>query len=133
MLNWKHRTRRKVSSTTGPSAAGGCHVILDLGRAISLAFSILSLYALLDTAFFLPATRWEERLAASLARIGLAACVCLISGILFRFHSRPEVPLRRTLPVRLFLWTLLGAVLLFALAWSLDIYYIPLIWKNQPN
>ncbi len=88
---------------------------------------------MLDTAFFLPAARWEERLVASFARIGLAACVCLISGLLFRYRARPEVPLTRTLPVRLLLWTLFGAVLLFALAWSLDVYYIPFIWKNQPN
>jgi len=114
-------------------SAGGCHVLLELGRAISLAFSILSLYAVLDTAFFLPATRWEERLAASFARIGLAACMCLISGILFRYHARPEISLARTLPVRLLLWTLAAAVVLFALAWSLDVYYIPFIWKNQPN
>lgn len=108
-------------------------MLLEFGRAISLACSILSLYALLDSAFFLPATRWEERLTASIARIGLAACVCLISGILFRYHTKPEVPLTRTLPVRLLLWTILGSALLFALAWSLDVYYIPLIWKNQPN
>jgi len=108
-------------------------VLLELGRAISLAFSILSLYAVLDTAFFLPATRWEERLAASVARIGLAACMCLFSGILFRYHARPEISLARTLPVRLLLWTLAAAVVLFALAWSLDVYYIPFIWKNQPN
>ncbi len=108
-------------------------MLLELGRAISLAFSILSLYAVLDTAFFLPAARWEERLVASFARIGLAACVCLISGLLFRYRAQPEVPLTRTLPVRLLLWTLFGAVLLFALAWSLDVYYIPFIWKNQPN
>jgi hypothetical protein len=107
-------------------------VLLDLGRAISLALSILSLYALLDTAFFLPATRWEERLVASFARIGLAACVCLLSGTLFRYHTHPQVPLSRTLPVRLFLWTLLGAAFLFALAWYLDIYYVPLLWRNQP-
>lgn len=108
-------------------------MLLDLGRVISLALSILSLYALLGTALFLPATRWEERLLASFARVGLAACVCLISGILFRYRTRPEVPLSRTLPVRLFLWTLVGVTLLFALAWYLDVYYIPLIWKNQPN
>lgn len=108
-------------------------MLLDLGRAISLAFSILSLYALLDSAFFIPATRWEERLMASFARIGLAGCVCLISGILFRYHTHPEVPLTRTLPVRLFLWTLFGAAVLFALAWSLDVYYVPLLWRNQPN
>jgi hypothetical protein len=108
-------------------------LLLELGRAISLVFSILSLYAVLDVAFFLPATRWEERLVASFARVGVAACVCLASGMLFRYNAAPQVSLARTLPVRLLLWTIFGVVLLFALAWYLDVYYIPLIWKNQPN
>jgi len=84
-------------------------MLLDLGRATSLILSYISLYALLDSAFFVPATRWEDRLIASFSRIGFAACVCLASGILFRESQVPEVPLMRTLPVRLFLWTLLGA------------------------
>jgi hypothetical protein len=83
-------------------------VLLEFGRAIFLAGSILSLYAFLDSAFFLPATRWEERLTASFACIDRAARVCLISGILFRNHTNPEAPLTRTLPVRLLLWTILG-------------------------
>jgi len=91
--------------------------------------SILSLCALLDSAFFTPATRWEDRLVASLARIGLAGCVCLFSGVLFHF-SEPQVPLARTIPVRLFLWALSGFSLLFALGWYLDAYYVPLLWRN---
>jgi hypothetical protein len=106
-------------------------MLLDLGKAISFALSILSLYALMDSAFFTLATRWEERLAASIARIGLAICVCFASGILFH-QSDPGVPVTRTLPVRLLIWTLLGATLLFATAWYLDVYYVPLLWPNQP-
>ena len=94
--------------------------------------SILSLGALLDTAFFLPSTRWEDRLIASFARVGLAAGVCLISGILVHF-SQPQVPLERTLPVRLFLWAFSGFSLLFALGWYLDAYYMPLFWRNLPH
>jgi hypothetical protein len=108
-------------------------MLLDLGRAISLILSYISLYALLDSAFFTPATRWEERLIASFSRIGLAACVCLASGMLFRYSAVPEVPLTRTLPVRLFVWTLVGAALLFALSWYLDVYYVPWLWRNQPH
>lgn len=51
-------------------------MLLDLGRLISLALSILSLYALMDSAFFVLATTWEQRLILSISRIGLAACVC---------------------------------------------------------
>ena len=94
--------------------------------------SILSLSALLDTAFFIPATRWEYRFIASLARIGFAGCICLVSGMLFHI-SRPQVPLARTLPVRMFLWALSGFSVLFALGWYLDAYYMPLFWRNLPH
>jgi len=108
-------------------------MLLDLGRVISLILSYISLCALLDSAFFTPATRWEERLIASFSRVALAACVCFASGMLFRYSKVPEVPLTRTLPVRLFLWTLFGASLLFALSWYLDVYYVPWLWRNQPH
>jgi hypothetical protein len=108
-------------------------LLLDLGRAVSLAGSIISLYALLEGAFFIPATRWEERLVLSLARIGLSGCVCFASGMLFRFSTHPDVPLTRTLPVQLFIWTLFGVSLLFAISWYLDLYYVPLLYRNQPH
>ncbi|HXH67004.1 MAG TPA: hypothetical protein VNI81_07370 [Candidatus Limnocylindrales bacterium] len=107
-------------------------MLLDLARVASFVTSILSLCALLDTAFFLPATRWEERLAASLARIIFAGCASLISGLLFHL-SPPRVPLARTLPVRLCLWALSGFSAFFVLAWYLDVYYMPLFWRNLPH
>ena len=107
-------------------------MFLDLGKAVSFAMSILSLCALLDAAFFIPATRWEDRLVASFARIGFAGCVCLLSGLLFHF-SQPQVPLARTLPVRLFLWAVSGFSLFFALGWYLEVYYVPLLWRNLPR
>jgi len=107
-------------------------LFLDLGKAVSFAMSILSLCALLDAAFFIPATRWEDRLVASFARIGFAGCVCLLSGLLFHF-SQPQVPLARTLPVRLFLWAVSGFSLFFALGWYLEVYYVPLLWRNLPR
>lgn len=107
--------------------------MLDLGRAVSLALSILSLYGMLEGAFFVPATRWEERLIISVARVGFAGCVCLASGMLFRHQTEPASPLVRTLPVRLFLWTLFGCALLFMISWILDVYYMPLFLRNQPH
>jgi hypothetical protein len=114
------------------STAGRGSLLLDLSKAISFVLSILSLCALLHTAFFIPATRWEDRLVASAARVGLAACVCFTSGCLF-YLSEPKVPLTQTLPVRLFVYALCGFTLLFALAWYLDIYYVPLLWRNLRN
>jgi hypothetical protein len=108
-------------------------MLLDLGRLLSFALSILSLYALLDSAFFVLATTWEERLILSITRIGLAACVCFASGLLFRHSSDPEVRLTKTLPMRMFFWTLFGVAVLFAASWFLDVYYVPLLWRNQPH
>ena len=112
--------------------SGGWYTLLDFGKVASFLMSILSLCALLDSAFFVPATRWEDRFVASLARILLAGSVSAISGMLFHF-SQPNVPLAKTLPVRLFLWAIAGFSLFFALGWYVDVYYMPLFWRNLPH
>jgi hypothetical protein len=43
------------------------------------------------------------------------------------------MPLYSTLPVCLFLWAIFGISLLFALGWYLDVYYMPLFWRNLPR
>jgi magnesium-transporting ATPase (P-type) len=108
-------------------------VLLELGKAITLIMSILSLYALLVSAFFVPGSAWDERLVNSLLRIALAACMCFASGLLFRSSEPDEPPVTRTLPVRLFLWAVAGMALLFFLSWYLEEYYVPLLWRNQPH
>jgi hypothetical protein len=115
-----------------PFDSGGWNTLLDLGKVGSFLLSILSLCALLDSAFFVPATRWEDRLIASVARVGFAGCICVISGLLFHL-SQPGVSLARTLPVRLFLWAIAGLSLFFFLGWYLDAYYMPLFWRNLPH
>jgi len=114
------------------STPAGGSILLDFAQALSFLLTILSLCALLDSAFFTPATRWEDRLIASFARIGLAACVSFVSGLLFHIAD-PKVPLTQTLPVRLFICALFGFALLFALAWYLDVYYVPFLWRNLPH
>jgi len=57
-------------------------LLLDLSKVVSLAMSILSLCALLDSAFFIPATRWEDRLIASV--VLCAAAVAQSSALKFR-------------------------------------------------
>ena len=112
--------------------SGGWNTLLDLGKAGSFLMSVLSLCALLDSAFFVPATRWEDRLITSAAKVGFAGCVCLISGLLFHV-SQPRVSIAHTLPVRLFLWAIAGFALFFFLGWYLDVYYMPLFWRNLPH
>ena len=108
-------------------------MLLEIGKAASLLMSILSLCALLESAFLVPGARWEERLAGSLLRVGLAACVCFASGLLFRSAECQPPPVMRTLPVKLFLWALAGMTVLFVVSWYLEEYYVPLIWPNQPH
>lgn len=108
-------------------------MILEIARALSFFLSILSLYLVVDCAFFIPGSRWEDRLVLALARVGLAGCVCLLSGILFARPwetSRTSEHLLATLPVRLFLWTVFGVAVLFALSWYLDVSPVPWLWRN---
>lgn len=100
-------------------------MLLDLSRAVSFLLSILSLCWVTMSAFFVPGSRWEERLTLSLLRLALAACVCLFSGLLFSWPSRTQ---RRhpsvvsTLPVQLFFWTLVAVAVLFIGSWYLATY-----------
>jgi hypothetical protein len=106
-------------------------MILELLRPLSFFLSLLSLYPVMLSAFFVPGTHWEERLEMALARVVVAACVCFASGLLYAWHPRssPEAgeSLLSTLPVRLFLWAMGGVVVLFALSWWLDVYYVPML------
>ncbi len=112
-------------------------MLFDLGKALSFFLSILSLCPVVVNAFFVPGTRWEDRLALSLGRIVLAACVCFASGLLFLRDDKSgratEEALMSTLPVRMFLWTLATVAVLFVVSWYLDVNYAPLLWRNQPH
>lgn len=111
-------------------------MLLEIGKALSFILSLLSLYPIVLSAFFLPGTHWEERLSMSLVRIAMAGCICFASGLLFSWPVRADragEPLMRTLPVQMFLWTLTGVAVLFLLSWYLETYYVPLLWRNQPR
>jgi len=110
--------------------------LLEFGRAIALIVSILSLYPVMLSAFFVPGTGWEDRLFLSLYRVAVAACVCFASGLLFAYRPRASIKavgaVMTTLPVRLFLWAMGVMMVLFAVSWYLEEYYVPLLWRNQP-
>jgi len=111
-------------------------MLLDLGKAISLALSIVSLYPVLLSAFFVPGARWDDRLAMSFARIALAAGICFASGFLFALRPRPSLrtfsSVFATLPMRIFYWSMLAMAVLFTVSCYLEEYYVPLLWRNQP-
>ncbi len=108
-------------------------MLLELLRPLSFFLSMLSLYPVMLSAFFVPGTRWEERLSLALLRMVLAACLCFMSGLLYAhpgYRRSREIeetaePLLSTLPVRLFFWAVCGMTVLFALSWWLDTYYVP--------
>ncbi len=111
--------------------------MLPVAKVVALALSILSLYLLLAHAFFVPGSPWGDRLLDGLGTMGLAACVCFASGLLFeiperKFDPEPTPPLMRTLPVRLFFWGVGVMAVMFVLSWFLAEDFVPLIWKNQP-
>jgi hypothetical protein len=111
-------------------------MILEIARALSFFLSILCLYPVVLSAFFVPGARLEERLAMALAKIALAGCVCFLSGLLFsepwRLDDKSSEHLLSTLPVRMYLWTILGVAVLFVLSWYLEESYVPWLWRNQP-
>jgi hypothetical protein len=111
--------------------------MLPIAKLAALALSILSLYLLLTHAFFVPGSPWADRLLDAIGTLGLSACVCFASGLLFeiperRFDPEPTPPLIQTLPVRLFFWGVGVIAVMFVLSWFLAEDFVPMIWKNQP-
>jgi hypothetical protein len=111
-------------------------MLLELVRVISFFLGLLSLYPAIWSAFFVPGARWEDRLEMALARIFTSACLCLASGFLFAIptqeNAEEPISVLNTLPVRVFLFALAGMAVMFVASWSLEEYYIPLTYKNQP-
>ena len=96
-------------------------MILELGKAFSFFATLISLYSVAVAAFFEPATRWDERIMLSLPRLAIAACICLVSALLFTWPARSNPdrhqPLLETLPMRVFLSAVAAMVLLFVADW----------------
>ena len=100
-------------------------MLLDLLRALSFLLSILSLCWVTMSAFFVPGSRWHDRLLLALLRLALAACVCFFSGLLFSWPSdarRRHPSIVSTLPVQLFFWTLAAVTILFVCSLYLATY-----------
>ena len=125
------------NSLTARRRKGGVTVFRELAKAVTLVLSIVSIYALLGSAFFVPGSPWQHRLLSSIETLAMTGCVCFASGLLFSLTTQSAtgkegLPVTRTLPVQLFFWSLGGVVLMFLLSRYLEVFYIPLIWKNQP-
>jgi hypothetical protein len=99
-------------------------MLLDLAKAVTFFCSILALCQAALHTFFIPGTYWHERLIYALVYLAFATCVCLLSGIVFILPvpTNPDrnQPLAQTIPVRLYLWSVAGISIIFAVSWYLS-------------
>jgi hypothetical protein len=109
-------------------------MLLELGRALSFIACILSLYWIMLGAWFVPGSRWQERVAACALRAVVAGCIAYASGMLFAARSADRTGKSTspasTLPVRFYIWGLAAMTMLFFLSWYIEEYYLPLALKR---
>lgn len=103
-------------------------MFVDIARIVTLIGCILSLYALFNTAFFLPSADMSQRIYDSLAVLALAGGISLIGGLVFRSGTygrrSGSSGLAGTLPVQLFCWAAGIMLVLFVVSWYLDSHCI---------
>ena len=105
-------------------------VFLELAKFASLLLGILSLDAVLHTAFLEPGRTLKQQLLPSIAMLVLAAVASLASGCIFslweKHTARRDTRVPRTLPMLIFWWG--GGVLslLFAAGWFVERYVLHL-------
>ena len=95
-------------------------MLLEIFQFLSFLLSLLSLYWVTISAFFIPGSLWQDRLTLALLRLAVSGCVCFFSGLLFCWPSRlrrGHPTLVSTLPVQLFFWALAGIAVLFVSSW----------------
>ena len=88
---------------------------MDLLRVCSFFACLVALMHAATHAFFVSGLSWSDRIFLVAARLGLAACACLLSAQFF-VRAKDE-KLRRTLPMRLFAWSAAIILVLFAASW----------------
>jgi hypothetical protein len=106
-------------------------MFLELAKFVSLLLSILSLDAVFHAAFMGYSSDLEQRLLPSLRMLLLAAAICLGSGYIFRAWEqkagRRNASLAASFPMQIFWWASGTMTVLFAVAWFLQAYYLPLL------
>jgi hypothetical protein len=105
-------------------------VLLELAKFASLLLSILSLDAVLHSAFLEPGSNVQQRLLPSLDLLVVSAAVCLGSGYIFRAWDQKGGKrggsVATSLPMLIFWWGAGTIALLYALAWLLERYFLEL-------
>lgn len=103
-------------------------MLVEVAKPVTFISCILSLFAVFHTAFLGPSSDMHQRIYDSLARLALAATICLISGLIFR-KTTPQphsgsTRLTATLPVQVFCWASGAMLILFVVSWYLESHCI---------
>jgi hypothetical protein len=97
--------------------------MLELTKAATFFACLFSLYWGTLSAFFVLGPHWQDRFFLLLAKLALAAAVCLLSALIFRLpiSSNPDAnqPITSTLPMKLFFWAAPILLFLFVASWYL--------------
>ena len=105
-------------------------MFLELAKFASLLLGILSLDALLHTAFLEPGRNVEQQLLPSLQMLLLAGAVCLGSGYIFRIWQQKagqrKATIAGSLPMLIFWWAGGVIALLFFFSWLVERYFLEL-------
>ena len=99
--------------------------MLEVAKPIAVALCMLSLCAVFNAAFLVPASDLESRLSATVILLSLTAGICLASGMIFRESEESgESSLMRTLPVQMFCWAFSLMRAVFLVSWYLETHCI---------
>jgi hypothetical protein len=105
-------------------------VLLEIAKFGSLLLSILSLNAVLHSAFLEPGSNLQQRLLPSLDMLLLAAAVCLGSGFIFHAWDqrvgKRHATVAGSLPMMIFWWSSGVMALLYGLGWLMERYFLEL-------
>ncbi len=97
-------------------------------KPVTFISCILSLFVVFHTAFLAPFSDMHRRICDTLARLALAATICLISGLIFRKATQEphsgQTRLAATLPVQVFCWASGGMLILLVVSWYLESHCI---------
>lgn len=103
-------------------------MFLELAKPVALVSCILSLYAVLYSAFLNPTSELDQKIYDSLGLLALSAAICLVSGLIFceatsgpRFGSARLIA---TLPVQMFCWAATAMVIFFLVSLYLETHCI---------
>ena len=107
-------------------------MLLELAKFASLLLAIVSLDAVVHTAFLEPGSNLQHQLVPTLRVLLLAAAASLASGCIFRLWQRQEGQRPRnvatTLPMLIFWWAGSVLTLLFAVSWIVE-RYVLYLWS----